>query len=106
MVLKMKWHAVNIIPNTFNRLNIEVFDTKGNRLSALSGSFFSLHSNQTPKYDRTFQITEANLGGNQPWKIKVTNNTAFEVISFNIEKGSDINPMVPSFRSTYKAKCP
>lgn len=107
LVLKFKWHAVSVIPNTFNALKIEVFDTNGNKVSSLSGSsYFSFHSNKTPKYDESFQITNANLGGNQGWKVVVTNNSAFEVVGFNLAKGSDVNPAVPSFRSTYKANCP
>jgi len=107
MVLRFKWHAVNIIPNTFNPLKIEVFDTKGNKVSSLSGSsFYSFHSNKSPKYDKTFEITAANLGGNQQWKVVITNNSNDEVIGFNLAKGSDINPLVGNFKSTYKAKCP
>jgi hypothetical protein len=107
LVLRFKWHAVSVIPNTFNALKIEVFDTRGNRVSALSGSsYFSFHSNKSPKYDETFQITDANLGGSQGWKVVITNNSADEVVGFNLAKGSDVNPAVPSFRSTYKATCP
>lgn len=106
LILQLKWHAVHIIPNTFNQLKIDVYDTKGNRISALSGNFFSFHSNKTPKYDKTFQITDANLGGGQGWKIVITNNSDYEVVDFNIEKGSDVIPTVPAFRSTYKQNCP
>lgn len=106
LVLKFKWHAVSIIPNTFNALKIEVFDTNGNKVAALSGdTYYSFHSTKTPKYDETFQITDANLGGSQGWKVVVTNNSKEEVIGFNLAKGSDVNPLVISFRSTYKAKC-
>lgn len=106
LTLKLKWHAVHIVPNTFNQLKIDVYDTKGNRVSALSGNFYSFHGNRTPKYDKTYQIIDANLGGNQGWKIVVTNNSDYEVVDFNIEKGSDIIPTVPAFRSTYKQSCP
>jgi hypothetical protein len=107
LVLRFKWHAVNIIPNTFNPLKIEVFDTKGNKVSSLSGNaFYSFHSNKTPKYDKTFEITDANLGGGQGWKVVITNNSNDEVIGFNLAKGGDINPLVGNFKSTYKAKCP
>lgn len=107
MVLRFKWHAVNIIPNTFNPLKIEIFDTKGNKVSSLSGSsFYSFHSDKSPKYNKTFEITNANLGGGQGWKVVITNNSNDEVIGFNLAKGSDVNPLVPSFKSTYKAQCP
>ncbi len=105
--LKIKWHADHWVPKTFIPLKIEVFDTKGNKVQALSGSFYSFHSDRTPKYDKTYQITDANLGGNQSWKIVVTNNSSFEAKELNIERGNDTLLMgVPAFKSTYKQKCP
>lgn len=102
--LKAKWHAVNIIPNTFNALRIELLKPNGD--VAVSGTYYSVHSNKSPKFDITYNITasDAALSGN--WKLRITNNSNDEVIGFNIEKESgEVNPLVPNFFSSYKANC-
>jgi hypothetical protein len=97
--LKMKWHAVNIIP-TFNALKVEVMN--GSNVIA-SKTCYSIHADKTPKCEFSFQ------SGSRPanqWKLRVTNNSSHEVVGFNITKESgDANPFVPSFKSTYKAIC-
>jgi hypothetical protein len=105
--LRIKWHAVAILP-THNRLRIELFDSNGERVSTGSGTFFSTHapSGNTPQYEITINATAAQTSGASHWKLKVTNNSDQEVIGFNIEKESgDVNPLVPAFKSTYKANC-
>lgn len=102
--LRAKWHAVNVIPNTFNGLKIELLKPNGS--VAVTGTYYSFHSNKSPKFDLTYNMnaTDAALSGN--WSLRITNNSNDETIGFNIVKGSDINPLVPSFTSTYKANCP
>ncbi len=102
--LKAKWHAVNIIPNTFNALKIEVL--KPNGQVAKTGTYYSVHSNKTPKFDITIVITAADAALTGTWTLRITNNSNFEVTGFNIEKESgEINPLVPNFFSSYKATC-
>lgn len=102
--LRAKWHAVNIIPNTFNALKIEVL--KPNGTIAESGTYYSIHSNRSPKFDITLNISQTDASLSGAWKLRITNNSGDEVIGFNIAKESgEINPLVPSFTSTYKATC-
>lgn len=102
--LKAKWHAVNIIPNTFNALKIELLRPNGT--VARTGTFYSVHSNKTPEFDITYNVTAADAALPGSWKLRITNNSSFEVIGFNIEKeSSEINPLVPNFFSSYKANC-
>jgi hypothetical protein len=100
--LKLKWHAVNVFP-TYNRLKIQV---KHGNSTLKTTSCYSMHANKSPKCSITMSIsqTEANKSGT--WKIIATNNSGFEVVGFDIEKGSDINPLVPGFKSTYTPNCP
>lgn len=103
--LKAKWHAVSIIPNTFNALRIELL--KPNGTVAKSGTYYSVHSNKTPKFDFTYNISEADAALSGSWSLRITNNSNDEVIGFNITKeNGDINPLVPSFNSTYNENCP
>ncbi len=101
--MKMKWHAVNIIPNTFNPLKVEVL----HGTSVLKTiTCYSIHSNKTPKCSFTVNVTQTEANKNGNWSLRVTNNSNDEVIAFNIEKASDINPLVPNFKSIYTPNCP
>lgn len=102
--LTAKWHAVHIVPNTFNSLKIELLKPDGT--VALTGNYFSFHSNKTPKFDISYNISQADAEKTGSWSLRITNNSAYETIGFDIRKGGDINPLVPSFNSTYKANCP
>jgi hypothetical protein len=102
--LKAKWHAVHIVPNTFAPLKVELL--KPNGTVAKTGTYYSIHASQTPKLNFTYNISAADAALIGTWSLRITNNSNFEVIEFNIEKSSDINPLVPSFKSTYKANCP
>lgn len=102
--MRAKWHAVNIIPNTFNALKIELL--KPNGQVAKTGTYYSFHSNKSPKFDYTYNISAADAALPGQWSLKITNNSNDEVMGFNIEKESgEINPLVPSFFSSYKANC-
>lgn len=100
--LKLKWHAVNLVP-TFNVLRVQL--KHGNTILQTSNCY-SIHSNKTPKCNINVAVsqTEANKSG--VWKLVATNNSGFEVIGFDVAKGSDINPFVPNFKSVYTPNCP
>lgn len=103
VVLKAKWHAINILP-TFAALKIDVLRPNGTPHS--SSTYYSIHSSSSPKFELAFNITAAQAALPGDWSLRITNNSGFEVIGFNIARGSDINPLVPRFGSTYKATCP
>ena len=102
--LKLKWHAVNIIPNTFAQLRISL--KHGSSVVIDETSCFSFHSDKTPKCDFSKNISQAEADRNGDWVLTIKNNTNQEVIGFDIAKGSDINPLVPNFRSVYTPDCP
>lgn len=103
--LKAKWHALSVIPNTFNGLKIELL--KPNGMVARTGTYFSVHSNKSPKFDLVFNISQADAQMPGNWSLRITNNSNFEVIGFNIVRESaEVNPLVPAFFSTFKANCP
>ncbi len=101
--IKLKWHAVSLIPNTFNSLVIKLMHGSS---TLKSTTCYSMHSNKSPKCDFTFAVSEAEADKSGNWSLKITNNSNDEVTGFNIEKGSDINPLVPNFKSTYVSICP
>lgn len=101
--LQLKWHAVNIIPNTFNALKVVV---RHGSTVLKTENCYSIHSNKTPKCSFSINVTADEADDAGAWDMVVTNNSDFEVIGFDIEKGSDINPLVPGFRSTYTPNCP
>jgi hypothetical protein len=102
--LRYKWHAVNLIPNTFNALKVVL--QKGSTTLDSKTACFSTHSNKTPKCDLSLTVSQALAQTAGDWALVVTNNSNDEVVGFDIEKGDDINPLVPSFRSIYSLNCP
>lgn len=104
ILLRAKWHAVNPIPY-FNRLSVKLI--KPNGQVARSKTAHSFHNKQgKSKMVIQYQVTAADAALSGNWKIQVQNNSGLEVIGFDVEKGSDINPFVPSFKSTFKGVCP
>lgn len=102
--LKLKWHAVTLIPNTFNPLKVSL--KHGNSTVISETTCYSFHSTRTPKcsFDKNISDTEANRSGD--WVLTIVNNSNDEVIGFDIAKGNDVNPLVPSFRTIYSPDCP
>lgn len=105
--IKAKWHTATLIPNVFVKLKIDLIRPDGS--VARSGSFYSTHapSDKTPnlRIAMSYDMTQTDAGMTGKWKIKVTNDSSEKIEGFNIEKGSDGNPFVNAFNSTYKADC-
>jgi hypothetical protein len=99
MHLKAKWHIGVITPNVFDQLKVEVI-YDGTVLATDYG--YSIHSNEANKLDLKLN---SNGGDVFKWKLRITNDTGLQVNGFDIEKGNDSNPFVPSFRSTFKPSC-
>jgi len=104
ILLRAKWHAVNVIP-TFNRLRVQLLKPNGSVASTKTG--YSYHaSGKSPRMIIRYNVTTADANLSGTWKLRVQNNSGFEVMGFDVEKGSDVNPFVPSFKSTYRNSCP
>ncbi len=103
-----KWHTATLIPNVFVKLKIELLRPDGS--VAKSVSYYSFHAptDKSPRFGvslMSHEMTQSDAGMSGKWKIKVTNNSNDKIDGFNIEKGSDGNPYVKSFHSTYKEDC-
>jgi hypothetical protein len=97
--IRAKWHIAVLTPKVFDRLKVEIL-YDGNVLATDYG--YSIHSNEANKLDIKLN---SNGGDVFKWKLRITNDTGPQVNGFNIEKGDDANPFVPSFRSTFKPSC-
>lgn len=97
--LRAKWHTDVITPNVFQRLRVEVL-RDGSVTETDYG--YSIHSDQKDKLSIRFTV-----GPNSAkWKLRITNGEgSLNIKGFNIEKGSDGNPFVPQFSSTFKPAC-
>lgn len=102
--LRAKWHVDRVIP-TFNKLKIELL--KPNGQVAKTGNYYSYHvKDRSPIFDITYDVSKNDGMLQGDWKLRVTNYSGFNVVGFNIEKGSsEISPLVPHFTSTFKAFC-
>jgi len=101
--LRIKWHVMTFIPNTFNILKVELMH--GTRVLA-TNECYSIHAVPNPRcivFTRVDQ-NEASAAGD--WKLRITNNTGHDVNGFNIRKEStDLNPLVPSIVTTFEPDC-
>lgn len=105
--LQAKWHTATLIPNVFVKLKVELLRPNGT--VADSATSYSTHapSDKQPSFRNSmhYEMTQADAGMTGTWRIRVTNNSNERIEGFNIEKGSDSNPFVRDFKSTYKANC-
>lgn len=94
--IKAKWHSLN----SFNKLKVEVL-FNGTVVKTDEG--YSIHSDHKGKLDRISILfnkdATTQLG---TWKLRIINVGGAHINNFGIEKGGDLNPFVPGFRSTYK----
>ena len=106
--IRAKWHTDVVAPNSFRRLKF-VLLRGGSVVHATYG--YSIHSNESNKLDLKYHVSAGQSGN---WQLRVTNEEPFSHKSFDIEKGSeinpilsktDLNPFVPEFKSTYKPSC-
>lgn len=99
--IKAKWHGLSLNPtvSSFEPLKVEILYDGAVIKSDEGYSIHSTEKGRTNKIDITINVTpQQNLGR---WKIRITNNSLMDASGFDIEKGRDLNPMVPSFKSTF-----
>lgn len=104
IILKIKRHAMTLIPNTFNTLKIEL--KHGSNVKE-TRTCYSAHSDKTPRcsfWSFIFDQTEADASN---WKLRITNNSNHDVNGFNILKAvTDLNPFVSSdIQSSFRPDC-
>ena len=102
--LRGKWHALNPTPVSM-KLKIELL--KPNGQVAVTGNYYSYHArSRAPRFSISYYVKAADAALSGDWKLRVTNYSGFTAIKFNIEReGSEIDPLVPSFKSTFLADC-
>jgi hypothetical protein len=104
--LKLKFHAVNILP-AYEKVRIIL--RHGTTLVLAARDCYSLHApaELTPKCQFDLPISEAEAGASTTWQLSVTNTSHFDLVGVNIAKEStDLNPLVPSFQTLYSPICP
>ncbi len=101
-----KWHANHpLMP--YVKLKIQIIKPDGKKMKA--ANYYSIHSTNAynPKLrNKEFPVSPALASSTGKWKIKVTNNSGYDVVGFDLRKGSDINPLIPGFNSYYQTTCP
>ena len=101
--LKFKWHAIETGVIGYGvpiKTKLKIALRHGSRTLATKNCY-SKHWKSPPTCDINYKvdITEANRTGN--WNIKTTNNSGHRAFGFDVRKGTDINPFVPQFKSTF-----
>ena len=103
--LSAKWHANHILM-PYVKLKIQVIRPNGT--STTPQYYYPIHSPRTnkPKFrNREFSATQSMASSSKKWQIRVTNNSDYDVVGFDIKKGAELNPLVPNFKSYYRVLC-
>ena len=101
--LRIKWHVMTFVPNTFNRLKVELMH--GTKILA-TDECYSIHAVPTPRCTIFKRIDQSEASAAGDWKLRITNNSGHDVNGFNIRKEStDLNPLVPSIVTTFEPDC-
>jgi hypothetical protein len=107
--IKAKWHTEQpFVPH--QQLTVALLKPDG--LLATDQKGFSQHSGieddedeETSVIDFTYRVTPQDIALSGDWKLRIANNSTHRVVDFDIRKGSDLNPFVQSFTSTFLARC-
>jgi hypothetical protein len=102
VTLQAKWHVPGLLP-TFKPLKIYLFRPDGT--TAKSGVYYSMHSSTGTKLDFYHIVNFQDAAQTGQWKLKIVNIGDTRIEGFNIQKGNDINPMVPAFKSIFTTAC-
>ena len=106
--IKAKWHTegfMNVreaITPTYLDLKLSLFDEAGALVKETT--CFSYHSPKTPKCSFSANVPPGGSDRRQ-WKLRIENRHSTKITGFDIRKGSDLNPLVPGFVSTFKPNC-
>lgn len=101
--LRIKWHAMTLIPNTFNKLKIELLH--GSTVTQ-SKECYSVHSRKDPMCFVSETVTQAEANASGDWKLRITNRSDHDVNGFNILKEiTDLNPTVTNVESFFQPDC-
>jgi hypothetical protein len=101
ILIRAKWHVDVITPNIFNPAVVRLL-RNGEVVTSDRG--YSIHSDQKDKIVLRFNVTPL-PNATSSWQVEVTNDGPITIKKFGIEKGSDSNPLVPEFKSTFKPSC-
>ena len=106
--IKAKWHTDPLDFFNWDKyfpLTVTLLRPDGTTATSQTG--FSQHAPaaSTPKLNFTYNMNAQDINMTGSWKVKIDNNTGVNVVDYNIEKGFDLNPAMPSFTSTFTPAC-
>ena len=106
--IRAKWHTdpldvLNL--GAFRPLTVALL--RPDDTVATSETGLSRHANvpASQKLDFTYQSTAQDLALAGVWKLQVTNNSSSRIVDFDIDRGSDPNPALSNFSSTFTGRC-
>lgn len=106
--IKAKWHTDPLDVFNFGKyfqLTVRLLRPDGT-IAASEVSGFSQHSpsGHSPKVNFTYTVTAADAAMSGDWKIRAVSSSGVpKIVGFDIQRGLD--PLSPSFNSTFKAQC-
>lgn len=103
--LDFKWHSMTLIPNTFNKLKIELLH--GSNVLH-TDTCLSIHALGLPRCGLYESVNQAEADASGDWKLRISNSSSNDVNGFNILKEiTELNPMLISISmdSSFEPDC-
>lgn len=104
LVVKGKWHVAALIP-TYALLSISLRRPDGSTAVGTKQYWSFHHPSGIPKFSVSYRVTDQDARMSGQWKLAIKNGPDHEVSGFDIRKGNDLNPFVPSFTSKFTNGC-
>lgn len=102
--LKAKWHVPGLLPS-YAKLRISLL-RPDNTVARDAKDYYSIHYREgTPQFSIVHFVSARDTGQTGQWKLKIVNTSTSKIENFNIEKGLDLNPFVPYFKSFFDNGC-
>lgn len=103
--IRAKWHAdpADVLHlGSFPEMTVTLLRPDGSRARAEHG--YSHHAaGKSPKIDFGYPVTVADTALTGNWGLRIANDSDIRVVDFDISRGLD--PAVPTFTSTFLARC-
>jgi hypothetical protein len=106
--IKAKWHTdpADVLNfGAFRPLTVALLRPDGTVAASETG--LSSHANVPTgqKVDFSYQSTSQDSTLTGAWELRITNNSSSRIVDFDIDRGSDPNPALSNFSSTFTGRC-
>jgi hypothetical protein len=106
--IKAKWHTDPLdLPGfgTFKPLTVALLRPDGTVAASDTGLSSHADVSDGQKVNFSYQSTSGESASTGVWKLRISNNSSSRIVDFDIDRGSDPNPGLSNFISTFTGRC-